>query len=278
MPSPLFRCPSNLLNDEPLMTALSLRPFGNPVGDPALALAEANLVRKAVSFVTQGLQDTMGSRLTVSLHLFEQAARGALLDIACGDGLAPRPDRLGQAGSPDCKLKAFTGLVHAYADAANVHAIDAPMPLLGELDARAEGACVQAVMGKAPLVRPELEPSLEQAYRMSIFNMQRCEQRLALLYALGGVRRQAPGCDDEAQRQRSQAARELQVRRTRHLARALALGALMGERAAAENRALAKKLYREGVSVIELVQVDGLTPTRWPAATEDALREAIAAA
>lgn len=255
--------------------------FGESGGNPAVALACLRAVEGALYFVRGGLFDFTGRSLETSFDVFEMAVKNKLLELASGGGLVPKAKVLADAWKDDAwetALKtAHRSMLVAYKDTAKRYTHTPNAPLLGILGADVEMQAIVEITGSEPVELVKDDNPLAQAFHMAEFNVLRSEQRLTLLYVLAEVARgRAETINVKiAEEQLSGASRHLWRVRHQHLTKVFALGSLVGGSALESAKATAKNMYREGVSVIELLQVDGVHPGRYPCSVEDNLRAAI---
>lgn len=259
--------------------------FGKAWGDQAQALAQSRLAASALSFIEQGVRDPYASRNGSSVATVGLMVQTRLLEQAAGGGIVPDAQRMAhawRAGAWEAALKtAYQAFLAGYVDTASLYFGRIPPPWVGILDHKLEAKLAVEFCGMAPLDEPTETDPVKYAYEMARFNTLRCEQRIALLYLLGNMVRPPHGGDipnAAAQTEFDLTSRQLWVNRSLHLSRQLAFGTLLGGEYLERNKTLVKKMYGDGMSVIELLQVDGEVPGRWQTSTEDKLRKAIAKA
>lgn len=259
--------------------------FGKAFGNPARALADHRLADSAIRFISLGLGDPYSPHPVASVGTFALLVHARTLEVAAGGGLVPDPRRLAKAwqkGAWEAALDAaYKALLTEFNDVAVRYFGRIAPPWLGLGDDETEARLAREVCGLAPADEPQESDPVRQAYEIARYNTLRCEQRIAMLYALGNIVRPASRAElpnPAAQAEFDATSRHLWVTRSLHVSRTLAFGTLLGGEYLERNKAIVKAMYGEGMSVIELTQVDGYVPSRWPSADEDSLRKAIASA
>lgn len=249
--------------------------FGHVAGNHQQALAHLRIGEGALRFVEQGLRNTYSRQPQVAFGAFDAMARAALLR-RLDDGMLGMGGKATASWEKD-QENAIRAFHRAFAEHSDLIFGKLPPPWIGGCPRDAEIASAKAILGAAPLDEPAEGAGLERAYAVAKFNVVRAEQRAAVLFLLAELVRRGSRGDlpAPAQGEFDQASAAFFGARTLHISRMLAMGLLLGGAAAEECRAFVKHQYREGISVVELLEVDGVMPGQWPTATEAKLRKAL---
>lgn len=250
--------------------------FGMVVANKNLALAHLRIADAALAFIGRGLRDFTGMTAAVSLEAFSPTVRCRFLQALTDNGFLDLPQSLDAQKDTwnDSLVKAMHSFHLAYRDTSKYLFDGVAPPWMGACLEKDERASALSTLKKAPLDQPEHADPLEQAYRMSRYNRIRCEQRVTLLHLLSAVslRVEFPG---PAQAEQNAACAHLLRNRTLHLSRQFGLSALLGGAALEETRATMKHMYREGVSIVEMLEVDGVHPGYYRTEDEQKFRAAL---
>jgi acyl-CoA-binding protein len=264
------------------MTEIKPR-LGTSPGNLSLGLAEREICREALRFITNGLRDYTGMHAEVQLDAFESAVDSRLLDNIAGGGLVLTKKRIVESldglSRVDAQKEAYTALMMSF-KAERAFPNLAP-PLLGFLGYETERELALAATGMLPtgtLEHDEKVKPLQAAFEMAHWNIHRAEQRLVLLSVLANdllFRHLSGKSQSQAAKQYHAAYDHLYSSRGKHVLSALALGTLMGAEALVRNKQLVASMYGDGMALIHLLNNDGQHPGAYPAHTEDNLRSAI---
>ncbi len=252
---------------------------------PALARARSHLVDAILTFLGQGMHDRDlpqegnsldNFRLLLEVHMLKQVAGTSLT-------AAHRPVSRAYQEADDAlaRVEAYRTMLGRFKDACRLHFGSLPAPALGFLSVQDEDAVCLEVTGQALAVLPAETQPIRQAYEMARYNAQRFEQRIGMLYALASIVRvsyESKLPNTAAQANYEEASRQFWTTRALHLSRMLAFGTLLGGDYLEQNKALVKQMYGEGMSIVEMLEIDGAHPGRHPAGTDAAFRKAIAEA
>lgn len=256
----------------------SVQPFGRAASQPLQALAHVRVADLALHFVDRGVRDLHG-KTADPLHSFTSWVKYRLLENATG-ALMPSTRTYPATAYKDADLQAWQSFVALFQSTATVHFRDLCVPALGAVDAEQAAHVCRTLGCRMAGEAPKETTPVRQAWAMARYNVERAEQRIATLYALSCVARQPGGsiAQTAAETELQLASEKLWARRANHVSRMLAFGTLLGGEYLRHNKEFVKAMFGENISVIELLQVDGHTPNRWPDSQERALRDAIAKA
>jgi hypothetical protein len=251
--------------------------FGSSWRNRLAHAAELDVAKAALRFIQTGLHMADGGPPAVSMALLTAAVESHLLQGALQAYATSAPVR----GTPvdemeQAQKEALLSLLEGFKMQVERYRMTTVAPYLGVLvDVTEAELAVQAGCLGARRGAPEGEP-LEKAYAMCKLNVQRIEQRLGLLYTLGAMLQYGTHVDSAVPEQVQQVAAFLLQQRQNQLVRTLALGSLLGGAALDENRALAKKMFGPGMSLMSLTRMDAATPNYYTSSEEEALCRAIA--
>jgi hypothetical protein len=259
--------------------------FGRAAGDQAQATAQNQVVDRILWFVSEGLRDPYTRQTSSALDSFRMLIQNHMLQQVAGTGVVPTARSMSETwknGAWDvAKDLAYRAFLQRYQEATVFHFGKLPVPAGVSCLDSAEEERVAQELGATRSERPSHAHPIEQAYAIAEFNVQRCEQRITLLYALAELVRRSGDSrlpTDAAEKEFQAASREFWTQRALQLSRMLALGTLLGGEYLERNKHLVKKMYGDGKSVMELLTVDNMLPDRWRTTDEQLLRDSIATA
>lgn len=244
--------------------------FGKLHGDALRTRAELHVAEAALRFLKS---TTAGS----AEELFSLSVRAALLDTAsksAAPSLQEQADRWDEMLAS--ALTAFLELVH---ENSAMYRLAPSLPVLGVLaDPAKEEEIALKLCKRACVAAPSEAAPLRQAWQMARYNLLRGEQRLCVLFALGDALRNQNGSLKLVEPAYNELIGQLTQQRTHQVMQALAMGALLGEEAREDAKALAKAIFGPDRDIVPLLHVDNVLPKRYASSQETDFRVAIDAA